>query len=88
MIELCAAYGCPLLGALGSGGKWYCACHFNADPNLNDAITAEINRRPETRDRILMARREFRASGEAEAELINAVRDATGQQNLPLEDRK
>lgn len=85
MIELCAAYGCPLLGVLGSGGKWYCGCHFNADQNLNDAITAELHRRPEIVERIMLARRHGCANGKLEGELIAEVRDAVSQQSLPME---
>lgn len=87
MKETCEAYGCPLFGALGSGGKWYCACHFNADPNLNDAITSELHRRPDTVERIVAARREGRADGKLEGSLINAVKEAVGQQTLPLQDK-
>lgn len=86
MIELCAAYGCPLLGVHGVSGKWYCGCHFNSEPSLNDAITAELHRRPETVTRILADRRAGRTNGKAEGELIAAVKDAVGQQTLPMEN--
>lgn len=35
----CAAYGCPLLGSVGSDGRWYCFCHAGRPTNQNDAIT-------------------------------------------------
>lgn len=39
---MCAAFGCPLLGSLGSEGRWYCFCHVNRPSNFNDAITREL----------------------------------------------
>lgn len=39
---MCAAYGCPLLGSLGSDGRWYCFCHVNKPSSVNDAITQEL----------------------------------------------
>lgn len=83
MTEFCAAYGCTLFGVYGSSGKWYCPCHHNADPNLNDAITAELHRRAETVDQIVADRRAGRANGKLEGELIADVKDAIGQQTLP-----
>jgi hypothetical protein len=88
MSDLCAAYGCPLFGVHGVSGKWYCGCHFNADPGLNDAITAELHRRPETVERILTARRDYRADAKLEGGLITAIKDAIGQQTIPMEDRQ
>lgn len=39
---MCAAFGCPLLGSLGSEGRWYCFCHVNKPSNFNDSITREL----------------------------------------------
>lgn len=39
---MCAAYGCPLLGSIGSDGRWYCFCHANKPSSLNDAISQEL----------------------------------------------
>ncbi|PVX84331.1 hypothetical protein [Paraburkholderia unamae] len=39
---MCAAFGCPLLGSLGSEGRWYCFCHVNKPSTFNDAITREL----------------------------------------------
>jgi hypothetical protein len=39
---LCAAYGCPLLGSIGSDGRWYCFCHVHKPSTLNDAISQEL----------------------------------------------
>jgi hypothetical protein len=85
MSELCAAFGCPMLGTFGSSGKWYCGCHFNAEPALNDAISAELNRlRPEV-ERIIALRRAHTADASLEYALINSVKDAVNQSSLPLE---
>ncbi|MCE4544612.1 MULTISPECIES: hypothetical protein [unclassified Caballeronia] len=40
---MCAAYGCPLLGTVGSDGRWYCFCHINKPSALNDSITRALN---------------------------------------------
>lgn len=42
---MCAAYGCPLFGTLGSDGRWYCFCHVNKPSVFNDAITRELRER-------------------------------------------
>jgi len=39
---MCAAYGCPLLGSIGSDGRWYCFCHVNKPSSVNDAISQEL----------------------------------------------
>jgi hypothetical protein len=36
---MCAAYGCPLFGTVGSDGRWFCFCHVNKPTVLNDSIT-------------------------------------------------
>lgn len=36
---MCAAYGCPLFGTVGSDGRWFCFCHVNKPSALNDSIT-------------------------------------------------
>lgn len=77
--DTCAAYSCPLLGVYGVSGKWYCACHFNANPALNDAITVELHRQKPLVDQIVLARREGRADAKFEGELIDIVREI-GQQ--------
>lgn len=41
----CAAFGCPLLGTLGSEGQWYCFCHVNKPATQNSAITARLRGR-------------------------------------------
>jgi hypothetical protein len=38
----CAAFGCPLLGTMGSDGNWYCFCHVGKPSVFNDAITREL----------------------------------------------
>ena len=39
---MCAAYGCPLLGSVGSEGKWYCFCHCGRPSSMNDAISMKL----------------------------------------------
>lgn len=39
---MCAAFGCPLFGTLGSDGGWYCFCHAGKPSVFNDAITREL----------------------------------------------
>lgn len=39
---MCAAFGCPLFGTLGSDGVWYCFCHVGKPSVFNDAITREL----------------------------------------------
>lgn len=39
---MCAAFGCPLLGTLGSDGTWFCFCHVGKPSVFNDAITREL----------------------------------------------
>jgi hypothetical protein len=36
---MCAAYGCPLAGSMGSGGQWWCFCHHEQPSSANAAIT-------------------------------------------------
>lgn len=80
--DFCAAYGCPLFGVYGVSGKWYCACHHNADPSLNDAITAELQRQKSTVDQIVLARREHRVDAQLENGLILLVREIGTQQTF------
>lgn len=39
---MCAAYGCPLFGSLGSGDRWWCFCHVNKPSGMNDEITQKL----------------------------------------------
>ncbi len=39
---MCAVFGCPLRGTLGSDGAWYCFCHYGKPSVFNDAITREL----------------------------------------------
>jgi hypothetical protein len=39
---MCAAFGCPLFGTMGSDGAWYCFCHASKPSVFNDAITREL----------------------------------------------
>lgn len=38
----CAAYGCPLAGSMGSGGQWWCFCHYEQPSGLNAPITEAL----------------------------------------------
>lgn len=42
---MCAAFGCPLFGTMGSDGGWYCFCHVGKASVFNDAITRELRER-------------------------------------------
>lgn len=77
--DFCAAYGCPMFGVHGENGKWYCCCHFNVSPSHNDSITLELNRQKPLVDQILAARREGRANGKLEAELLEITRPLATQ---------
>jgi hypothetical protein len=77
--DFCAAYGCTMLGVYGVSSKWYCACHFNANPALNDAITAELHRQKPMVDQIVSLRRCGKTDSKLEGELIDIVREI-GQQ--------
>lgn len=39
---MCAAFGCPLFGTMGSDGAWYCFCHVSKPSVFNDSITREL----------------------------------------------
>lgn len=41
---MCEAFGCPLNGTVGHGGKWFCFCHAQTNGSRNDAITAALKR--------------------------------------------
>lgn len=57
---MCAAFGCPLLGTLGSDGAWYCFCHVGKPSVFNDAITRELrDNQSEIVDVTLDIRRNF-----------------------------
>ena len=42
----CAAYGCPLVGALSTGGARYCWLHFGVGVRGSDRITSWLRQRP------------------------------------------
>lgn len=54
---MCSAYGCPLLGTLGSGGQWWCFCHHEQPPSANAAITLALRERFSTICRLTIALR-------------------------------
>lgn len=39
---MCAAYGCPLAGSMGSGGQWWCFCHHEQPSGANSEITMTL----------------------------------------------
>lgn len=80
--DFCAAYSCPMLGVHGVSGKWYCACHFNVNPALNDAVTMELHRQKPLVDQIVSLRRAGQASRELESELLDITREIGKQ--VPL----
>jgi hypothetical protein len=71
-----------MLGVYGVSGKWYCCCHHNANPALNDAITAEIHRQQPMADHIVSLRRMGKADRGLEQQLIDAVREISQQPPL------
>lgn len=84
--DTCAAYGCPLLGSFGVGGKWFCVCHFRANAAVNDAITAELNRHRGIVDALLLARRTGAGHADIKAledELISHTHEIGRQQSIP-----
>jgi hypothetical protein len=80
--ELCAAYGCPMIAAIGVGGAWYCACHWREPIASFDAITAELHRQKALVDTAIYARRShagYVVIRESENALIE-ITHALGQQ--------
>jgi hypothetical protein len=80
--ETCAAYGCPMIAAIGIAGQWYCACHWREPVAAFDAITAELHRQKPLVARATAARQThagFAAICAAENELI-ALTHELGQQ--------
>jgi hypothetical protein len=71
-----------LFGVYGVSGKWYCACHFNANPAVNHAITSELHRQKPLVDRIVALRRLGEADAKIEGELIDIVREIGQQKPL------
>lgn len=83
--DLCAAYGCPLMGVHGVSGKWYCCCHFNSDPGLNDAITLELQANKPLVDRAMALRRAGKADGALENELVTLTKEIGQQRDMAME---
>ena len=42
--SLCAVFGCPCLGTLSAGSKWYCSFHHDREAVHWAKITLELNR--------------------------------------------
>ena len=80
--ELCAAYGCPMIAAIGVAGHWYCACHWREPVAAFNVITAELHRHKALVDASNYARRSFAgyvAIRDAETALF-AITHSLGQQ--------
>lgn len=84
MQEFCAAYGCPLLGVYGNGGKWFCCCHRNTDASRNDAITLSLNTHRELVDKALMLRRTRGNFADTENELIELTHQVGSQAPMQM----
>ncbi|MDN7481905.1 hypothetical protein QZM38_13830 [Burkholderia orbicola] len=56
---MCAAFGCPLLGSVGSDGKWYCFCHAGRPSGSNDAVTLTLREHMPIVESTLSIRRHF-----------------------------
>jgi len=80
--EFCAAYGCPMFGVHGVSGKWYCACHFNSNPALNDAITLELQANKPMVDRAIAMRRAGNADAALENELVTLTKEIGKQRDM------
>lgn len=83
--DQCAAYGCPMLGSFGVSGKWYCSCHFRAQPAASVAITAVLNEHRSLVDLVLLARRTgagYQAIKEPEDQLIELTREVGRQYGM------
>lgn len=85
--EMCAAYGCPMLGSFGAGsGKWVCCCHFRGHASTNDAITLALGKHPDLVKRAISLRRTQAGHAEilaAENELLELCHEAGQQQTIP-----
>lgn len=68
----CAAFGCPLLGTVGSEGRWYCFCHVNKPSNFNDAITRELREKQQAVVDVTLALRRDSIHGNRSRELSAA----------------
>jgi hypothetical protein len=83
---MCAAYGCPMFGSFGVGGKWYCCCHFRANAGTNDAITLVLNMNSSLVKESLLIRREGGRSADLRAiedKLVELTAEAGRQEVLP-----
>lgn len=69
---MCAAFGCPLLGTMGSEGRWYCFCHVNKPSNFNDAITRELREKQQAVVDVTLALRRDSIHGSRSRELTAA----------------
>ncbi|MCW3678236.1 hypothetical protein [Burkholderia cenocepacia] len=56
---MCAAFGCPLLGSVGSDGKWYCFCHAGRPGSSNDTVTLALREHMPIVESALSIRRHF-----------------------------
>lgn len=83
---MCAAFGCPLVGSFGVGGKWYCCCHFRANPQRNDEITMMLRNSPLTRSAIEARKFNagYKAIMEAEDRLIELTSGDAPKPTAPV----
>lgn len=70
---MCAAFGCPLLGTMGSEGRWYCFCHVNRPATFNDAVTRVLREEEHAVVALTLAIRRDSLSGKWSREAAAAV---------------
>lgn len=86
--DLCAAYGCPLLGSASTsttgGSEWWCALHFGKDAGLIQQITSTMNRHRWLSDAITTIRTNARPKHDWTAEMQRVLHDlqAAGRDDL------
>lgn len=68
----CEAFGCPLLGTLGSEGRWYCFCHAGKPSVFNDSITHELRENQSQVVDVTLALRRDSIHGNGSSELSKA----------------
>lgn len=92
--DLCAAYGCPLLGSASSsttgGSDWWCALHFGKDAGQIQSITSSMNRHRWLSDAITTVRVNARPKHNWTASMERVLHDlqAAGRDDLRWDGRE
>lgn len=72
---MCAAYGCPLFGSIGSDGKWWCFCHANRPVSMNAEVTQILRGKERMVVELTKAIRRDSLIGRQSDETSHALRD-------------